>query len=61
MVAIGGSLGVWLYETDNAEPVRLLEGYAWGGVTVAWSPDGSMVASGGDKDAGTVRVWAIPP
>ncbi len=56
-VALAGSLGIWLVETDNAGSLRLLAGHAKGASTVAWSPDGTMLASGGAWNDGTVRVW----
>ncbi len=55
-LAVGGSAGVWLYDTRNfeAEP-RLLEGQASMSLTaIAFSPDGKLLASA------TAAVWERP-
>jgi WD40 repeat protein len=55
-LAVGGSAGVWLYDTGNfeAEP-RLLEGQASMSLNaIAFSPDGKLLASATDA------VWERP-
>jgi WD40 repeat protein len=55
-LAVGGSVGIWLYRAENPdiEP-RLLEGHTEPVESVAWSPDGTRLVSGGRDE--TVRIW----
>src|ERR1041385_1194384 len=44
LMALAGSLGIWLYHTDNFNAIpRLLVGHAKSVVTLAFSPDGKQL------------------
>jgi WD40 repeat protein len=49
----GGELNVW--GVDSGKSVHSLEGHAHRVLAVAWSPDGTLMASGSADQ--TVRVW----
>ncbi|MEM7345945.1 MAG: protein kinase [Chloroflexota bacterium] len=55
VVAVTGSLGVWLYEVETLELIRLLEGHDRVFWAVAWSPDGTQLALGSED--GSVHIW----
>lgn len=55
VLAVASTLGVWLYDMDSLALLHSLEGQGRGSVSVAWSPDGNLLASS-DKD-GTIQVW----
>ena len=55
--SFGGASGdgvIWLWRAGSQEPI-LLEGHTGGVGALAWSPDGSRLASGSDDH--TVRLW----
>ena len=52
--AIASSIGIWLYDTATLEEAALLTDHTWEVACVAYSPDGSLLASGSDDT--TVRV-----
>jgi len=52
LLALTGSLGVWLYDASNLEEVGLLEGVRF----VAFSPDGTTLVSRG---GGEVQLWDV--
>lgn len=57
LLAVTGSLGVWLYDAKDLTQVGLLEGHATGVTAIAFSPDGKTLASG-YRD-GTIRLWEV--
>ena len=54
MLAVGSSLGVWIYAVDTWEDV-LFRGNQHYITSLAWSPDGKLLASGSWDF--TVRLW----
>ncbi len=56
-LALGSSLGVWIYDAHTLEMQTLLQGHISMVSAVAWSPDGSQIASGSWD--GTVRLWDV--
>ncbi|MEZ4646747.1 MAG: protein kinase [Chloroflexota bacterium] len=57
LVAVGGSLGVWLYDSETLETVGLLQGHEDTVWDLAWSPDGTRLASASWD--WTIRVWDV--
>ncbi|MCP4362091.1 MAG: protein kinase [Chloroflexi bacterium] len=56
-LALGGSLGVWVYDAYSLEPVELLQGHMDRVSAVAWSPDSRHIASASWDN--TIRIWNV--
>ena len=57
LLALAGGAGVWLYDADNLNEVGLLKGNTSWLCSVAFSPDGKLLASG-DYD-NTIHLWNV--
>ena len=53
-LAIGGSIGIWIYDAKTGEDLNLLTGDTDGVESVTFSPDGRTLASGVRDD--TIRL-----
>ena len=54
-LALAASIGIWLYDADTYKPLSLLTGHTDRVLSVEYSADGKILASG-SRD-GTIRLW----
>ena len=54
-LAVASGIGIWLYDTTTHQEVALFQGHSGGVLCVAFSPDGTTLASGSRDN--TVRLW----
>lgn len=53
----GGTIGIWVYDTESGDEVSLLAGYRSKVVSMEFSPDGKTLA--GASGERTVRLWDV--
>ena len=55
LLAVAGSIGIWLYDAETYQEIALLTGHTDRVLSVAFSPDGSTLASVSADN--TIRFW----
>ena len=60
ILAVAGSLGIWLYDAETSEELALLAAEHRGGLSsVSFSPSGTTVAGGGAWPDSQVYLWDV--
>lgn len=55
--AVASSIGIWIYDTATYKEIALLTGHTENVNCIAFSPDGSTLASGSTDN--TIRLWDV--
>ena len=56
-LAVASSIGIWFYDTATLQEVDLFTGHTSWVTSIAFSPAGGMLASGGGREDNTIRLW----
>ena len=56
-IAFASTAGIWIYDASTGAELNLLTGHTARVGSVAYSPDGAILASGGGRDDPTIRLW----
>jgi WD40 repeat protein len=67
LIGIGAAIAILLVAAGNSgqvglsqgQPVRTLTGHTWGVKSVAFSPDGRLLASGSGWPDNTIKLWEV--
>ncbi len=57
ILAVASSIGTWLYDAQTGAELNLLTGHTYAPASIAFSPDGQTLATGGDWPDRTIRLW----
>lgn len=57
LLAVASSIGVWIYDARTGEELTLLTGHTGSVTCVAFSSDGTTLASGSEDS--TIRLWEV--
>ena len=58
MLAVASGIGIWMYDAQTGEELKLLTGQTGFFSSTYFSPDGNTVASGSGD--GTILLWELP-
>ena len=56
-LAVASSIGIWFYDTTTLQEIDLFTGHTSWVTSIAYSPDGGTLASGGGWEDNTIRLW----
>ncbi len=56
-IAVASSIGTWLYDAQTGAELALLTGHDRPATSLAFSPDGQTLATGGNWPDRTIRLW----
>ncbi len=59
LLAVGTVIGIWIYDVYTGAEVTLLTGHTSAVESIAFSPEGTTLASGGSWGDETVRLWDV--